>query len=68
MARYQVVSISRMGIEKGSPTFCEHCGRTIFNFAIIKSDVTGQQYRVGLDCMHTLLEAGRPQYKQASLF
>ena len=68
MTRYKVVSISRMGVENGTPTFCEHCGRMIFNFAILKSDQTGNHYRVGLDCMETLLKAGRPQYKQASLF
>lgn len=65
---YSVVSISRLGVENSTPTFCEHCGRTIFNSAIIKSNTTGNRYRVGLDCLQTLLKVGKPTYTQASLF
>lgn len=65
---YSLVSVCKMGVENGTPTFCEHCGRTIFNFANIRSNLTGRQYRVGLDCMSTLLKVGKPTYHQASLF
>ena len=65
---YHVISISHVGIANGMATFCEHCGRTIFNSAIIKSYDTGKKYRVGLDCMRTLLKVGKPTYRQESLF
>lgn len=65
---YHVVSISRLGVENGTPTFCEHCGRTIFNHAIIQSNANGNKYRVGLDCLQTLLKVGKPTVRQASLF
>lgn len=49
-------------------TYCEHCGRAIINFANIKSNVTGKQYRVGLDCLSTLMKVSKPTYTQLSLF
>lgn len=64
---YRIISISRLGTENGTPTFCEHCGRMIFNYAIIQSRDTNNKYRVGLDCMHTLCQKCNPQATQLSL-
>lgn len=64
---YRVISISRQGVNGGNATFCEHCGRVIFNFAIIQSRTSSKQYRVGLDCMHTLCKTDKPQAKQLSI-
>ena len=64
---YRVISISRTGVDGGNATFCEHCGRVIFNFAIIQSRATNNKYRVGLDCMHTLCKNNNPQATQLSL-
>lgn len=63
---YRIISISRLGVENGTPTFCEHCGRVIFNFAIIQNRVNNNKSRVGLCCMHTLCEKNNPQPKQLS--
>ena len=66
MANYRVLYISRLGTENGTPTFCEHCGRLIFNFAVIQGTNNGK-YRVGLDCMRTLCKTGQPEARQLSI-
>lgn len=48
-------------------TYCEHCGRAIINFANIKSKDTGRQYRVGLDCLSTLMKVGKPTVTELSI-
>lgn len=64
---YKVISISRTGIDGGNATFCENCGRTIFNFAIIRNMANNSKFRVGLDCMHTLCKKNNTQARQLSI-
>lgn len=61
---YKVIEVHRTGVERGMATFCEHCGRVIFNFAILES-ATGYRLRTGLDCMTTLCKGNHPE-KQLS--
>ena len=60
---YQLISTGR----SDQATFCEHCGRVIIRFAYIKSRQTNREYRVGLDCMHTLCKVGQPK-EQSLIF
>lgn len=50
-------------------TFCQHCGRFIFNYAYVKSRFSGNMIRVGLDCMQALCNTGiKENRKQLKLF
>lgn len=60
---YQLISKGRAD----GCTTCEHCGRVILNFAIIRGRDTNRDYRVGLDCMETLCSIGRPEAKEMSI-
>jgi hypothetical protein len=51
--KYQVLHISRPGIEGGTGCSCANCGKTIVNSAAIVNQ-KGEQFRVGLDCVKTL--------------
>lgn len=53
---YELVSISKLGVENGTPLVCEDCGRTIFNQAYIKGKKDGITYCVGLTCVKKLLK------------
>lgn len=52
---YSLLAIHRPGIESGSATACEHCGRAIVNTATIATS-QGQHLTVGLDCLKTLMK------------
>jgi hypothetical protein len=51
--KYQVLNISRPGIESGCVACCDNCGKMIVNSALICNQ-TGEKFRVGLDCVKTL--------------
>lgn len=53
---YELVSVSKLGIENGTALTCEDCGRTIVNFAVIKGKSDGKSYTVGLTCVKKLLQ------------
>lgn len=63
MAKYRLMETGRC--ESG--TFCEHCGRFIFRYAYIQGAATRRQYRVGLDCAHTLCGIGQTDARQLSI-
>lgn len=54
--QYELVSVSKLGIESGTALTCEDCGRTIVNFAVIKGKQDGKSYTVGLTCVKKLLQ------------
>lgn len=53
---YELVSMSKLGVENGTALTCEDCGRTIVNFAVIKGKTDGKSYTVGLTCVKKLLK------------
>lgn len=54
--QYELVSVSKLGIENGTALTCEDCGRTIVNFAVIKGKQDEKSYTVGLTCVKKLLK------------
>lgn len=53
---YELIEVSKLGIESGTALTCEDCGRVIFNFAVIKGKQDGKSYTVGLTCVKKLLQ------------
>src|SRR5574344_2844206 len=53
---YELLEVSKLGIESGTALTCDDCGRVIFNFAVIKSKQDGKSYTVGLTCVKKLLK------------
>lgn len=54
--KYQVLSISRVGINNAIGCTCEHCGTAIANTAIIQNE-KGEKFVVGLDCVKSLAKS-----------
>lgn len=54
--KYELIEVSKFGIENGTALVCEDCGRTIFNFATIRGCNDGKTYTVGLTCVKKLLK------------
>lgn len=54
--KYELINVSRFGIENGIILQCDNCGRSIVNFANIKGLVDGITYTIGLDCLDNILE------------
>ena len=52
---YKLISMCMQGVENGITYSCSDCGRTIFNFAIIKGEMDNKEYVVGLTCVKKLL-------------
>lgn len=52
---YKLISMCMQGVENGIAYSCSDCGRTIFNFAIIKGEMDNKEYVVGLTCVKKLL-------------
>lgn len=52
---YTLISMCMQGVENGIAYSCSDCGRTIFNFAIIKGEMDNKEYIVGLTCVNKLL-------------
>lgn len=52
---YKLISMCMQGVENGIAYSCSDCGRTIFNFAIIKGEMDNKEYIVGLTCVNKLL-------------
>lgn len=52
---YELISVTRQGMESGTALVCEDCGRVIFNFAVIRGKEDGKKYTVGLTCVKKLL-------------
>lgn len=53
---YELLEVSKLGIESGTALTCDDCGRVIFNFAVIKGKQDGKSYTVGLTCVKKLLK------------
>lgn len=53
---YELIEVSKLGIESGTALTCDDCGRVIFNFAVIKGKQDGKSYTVGLTCVKKLLQ------------
>ncbi len=54
--KYELINVSRNGIENGIILQCDNCGRAIVNFANIKGFKDGITYTIGLDCLDNILE------------
>jgi len=61
MKGYTLISTGR----NDNGTFCQNCGRFIFNYAMIRSRAWGTQIRVGLECKDNL--CGKYEPKQLSI-
>lgn len=53
---YELLEVSKLGIESGTALTCDDCGRVILNYAIIKGKQDGKSYTVGLTCVKKLLK------------
>jgi len=51
---YTFKDLIRQNMETGTPSTCEHCGKTIFNIATLEGE-DRKQYKVGTSCVKTLL-------------
>lgn len=45
---YKLISMCMQGVENGIAYSCSDCGRTIFNFAIIKGEMDNKRIKKGL--------------------
>lgn len=51
---YNLVDVYYGSLESGGYC-CDNCGNLIANIATVKSNTTGKQYNIGLDCAETIL-------------
>ena len=53
--KYELISVSKNGIESANIMQCDNCSRSILNFATIKGCNDKKIYTVGLDCLDNIL-------------
>ena len=62
---YRLIDIEYRGkLDIGTAESCENCGQIISNTAIVKDD-DGKTFRIGLDCMQTIVNMPASDIQQA---
>ncbi len=61
---YKLVSVESGKLSEHTAETCENCGQVISNVAVIKDD-SDKVYRIGLDCMQTIVNMSASDIQQA---